>query len=173
MKSLVRKFKTYGIIFVEPHWQDLKIQNWEKESIQEAKFGGPLGEPDFDISEQKLKNINAVYKTFRKGVVTLRKGDYPEHLRYEGHVAKGKYRYELPKTFDSVIINQDLFHIQFNEVFDNEATYGIRFYVSRINDDGTETRISPKDNEDFDIIDIKNYVLLAVIKKFERFNITI
>ena len=47
------------------------------------------------------------------------------------------------------------------------------FYVSRINDDGTETRISPKHIDDYDMIDTKNYVLLAAINKFKPFNITI
>jgi hypothetical protein len=126
---------------------------------------------DFDISEKDKKNIYAVYKLLRKGVVLLRKGDYPEHLRYEEHTPKGKYRYELPKTFDSVILNNGLFLIQFNESFDKEATYGILFYVNRINDDGTETPISPKDSEDFDMHDIKNYVLLAAIKRFKPYRI--
>jgi len=135
--------------------------------------GGLLpDEFDFDISEKDLKIIHTVYKTLRKGVVLLRKGNYPEHLRYEEHIPKGKYRYELPKTFDYVTMDGDIFHIHFNRVFDNELpTYGIIFYVSRINDDGTETRISPKHIDDYEMIDIKNYVLLAVIKRFKGFRI--
>jgi hypothetical protein len=127
---------------------------------------------DFDISEKDKKNIHAVYKLLRKGVVLLRKGDYPEHLRYEEHIPKGKYRYELPKTFDNVTMDGDIFHIHFNRVLDNELpTYGIKFYVSRINDDGTETPISPKHIDDYEMIDIKNYVLLAAIKRFRPYNI--
>ena len=129
---------------------------------------------DSDIPEKKLKSIHTVYKALRKGVVTLHKdkeGFF--NTNYES-VIKGKYRYELPKTFDSVTMDGDIFHIHFNRVLDDELpTYGIMFYVSRINDDGTETRISPKHIDDYDMIDTKNYVLLAAINKFKPFNITI